>query len=252
MNRAQGIVGISVLLQVNICWLVLCISTIISKHSDFEYIEIVISFCMHLILILYVIFQKGELSNAELRILTEELNRIRYGDNEARIKHISIRGLLPETPHFMTYEGSTTAPGCHETVTWIVLNKPIYITLQQVRNFFNSIHFNGSSIIRRNISLTHREREENVKLPCQRFQWSQVILIEENKKAWILFYFYLFWYLFDRNARFSQLFQAIHRWNVIFSLSMQCKYTSLRWINNKYCINVPCTVCFFFGGTQNK
>lgn len=76
--------------------------------------------------------QKGELSNAELRILTEELSRIRYGDNDARIKHISIRGLLPDTEHYMTYEGSTTAPGCHETVTWIVLNKPIYITLQQV------------------------------------------------------------------------------------------------------------------------
>lgn len=81
---------------------------------------------------MFSILQKGELSNAELRILTEELSRIRYGDNEARIKHISIRGLLPDTEHYMTYEGSTTAPGCHETVTWIVLNKPIYITLQQV------------------------------------------------------------------------------------------------------------------------
>lgn len=39
----------------------------------------------------------------------------------------------------MTYEGSTTAPGCHETVTWIVLNKPIYITLQQVRALINDI-----------------------------------------------------------------------------------------------------------------
>lgn len=127
--------------------------------------------------------QKGELSNAELRILTEELGRIRYGDNEARIKHISIRGLIPgehtihhtqmqrgspnnsfhfllflqlleylacgwafhrstfaDTEHYMTYEGSTTAPGCHETVTWIVLNKPIYITLQQVSHAHNITH----------------------------------------------------------------------------------------------------------------
>lgn len=84
-------------------------------------------FCFNLFL-----QQKGELSNAELRILTEELGKIRFGENEARIKHISVRGLLPDTEHYMTYEGSTTAPGCHETVTWIVLNKPIYITLQQV------------------------------------------------------------------------------------------------------------------------
>lgn len=28
----------------------------------------------------------------------------------------------------MTYEGSTTYPGCWETVTWIVMNKPIYIS----------------------------------------------------------------------------------------------------------------------------
>lgn len=84
--------------------------------------------------------QKGELSNAELRILTEELGRIRYGDNEARIKHISIRGLLPDTEHYMTYEGSTTMPACHETVTWIVLNKPIYITLQQVSYYSAILH----------------------------------------------------------------------------------------------------------------
>ncbi|PSN30599.1 Carbonic anhydrase-related protein 10 [Blattella germanica] len=32
----------------------------------------------------------------------------------------------------MTYDGSTTMPACHETVTWIILNKPIYITKQQV------------------------------------------------------------------------------------------------------------------------
>lgn len=134
MNRAQGIVGISVLLQV------------IGSDSGLE-IENKISFPLHLThgisieclktnLISCIFWfecnQKGELSNAELRILTEELGRIRYGDNEARIKHISIRGLLPDTEHYMTYEGSTTAPGCHETVTWIVLNKPIYITLQQV------------------------------------------------------------------------------------------------------------------------
>jgi carbonic anhydrase len=51
---------------------------------------------------------------------------------EVEVKRLSIRGLLPETDYYMTYDGSTTMPACHETVTWIILNKPIYITKQQV------------------------------------------------------------------------------------------------------------------------
>ncbi|XP_017485712.1 PREDICTED: putative carbonic anhydrase-like protein 2, partial [Rhagoletis zephyria] len=89
LNRAQGIVGVSILLQL------------------------------------------GDLSNPELRMLTDQLDRIRFGGDEAFVKRLSIRGLLPETDQYMTYDGSTTAPACHETVTWVVLNKPIYITKQQ-------------------------------------------------------------------------------------------------------------------------
>lgn len=35
----------------------------------------------------------------------------------------------------MTYEGSTTHPGCWESTVWIILNKPIYITKQEVKTF---------------------------------------------------------------------------------------------------------------------
>lgn len=72
-------------------------------------------------------------------MLTDQLERIRYGGDEAFVKRLSLRGLLPETDHYMTYDGSTTAPACPETVTWLVLNKPIYITKQQVIYNFNSI-----------------------------------------------------------------------------------------------------------------
>ena len=81
--------------------------------------------------------QLGDLSNAELRMLTDQLDKIRFGGDEVPVRRLSVRGLLPETEHYMTYEGSTTAPACHETVTWIVLNKPIYITKQQVRIIFS-------------------------------------------------------------------------------------------------------------------
>ncbi|KAJ9576231.1 hypothetical protein L9F63_006893, partial [Diploptera punctata] len=48
------------------------------------------------------------------------------------IRHLSLRSLLPDTQHYMTYEGSTTHPGCWETTVWIILNKPIYITKQEL------------------------------------------------------------------------------------------------------------------------
>lgn len=38
----------------------------------------------------------------------------------------------------MTYEGSTTHPGCWESTVWIILNKPIYITKQEVSGLMDA------------------------------------------------------------------------------------------------------------------
>ncbi|XP_042883566.1 carbonic anhydrase-related protein 10-like [Penaeus japonicus] len=70
--------------------------------------------------------------NPELRILTDAMEKIRYAGSWAPVERLSVRGLLPSTENYMTYEGSLTQPPCHETVTWVVLNKPIYITKQQL------------------------------------------------------------------------------------------------------------------------
>jgi len=50
----------------------------------------------------------------------------------APVRHLSLKSLLPETDGYMTYEGSTTHPGCWETAIWLILNKPIYITAREV------------------------------------------------------------------------------------------------------------------------
>ncbi|KAH9373561.1 hypothetical protein HPB48_014842 [Haemaphysalis longicornis] len=48
------------------------------------------------------------------------------------VKSVSIQDLLPDTDSYMTYEGSSTTPGCEETVTWILMNRPLYMTRQQL------------------------------------------------------------------------------------------------------------------------
>ena len=57
-----------------------------------------------------------------------------YAGQQVRVRHVSVVDLLPPTDDFMTYEGSMTQPGCHETVTWIIVNKPIYVTSEQALN----------------------------------------------------------------------------------------------------------------------
>lgn len=67
------------------------------------------------------------------------------------MRYLSLKSLLPDTTGYMTYEGSTTHPGCWETAVWLILNKPIYITAREVNiipRFDNSLpNFcpNGSS-----------------------------------------------------------------------------------------------------------
>jgi len=52
---------------------------------------------------------------------------------EAIIRHLSVSKLLPATGDYITYDGSMTQPGCQETVTWIIMNKPLYMSIHHVR-----------------------------------------------------------------------------------------------------------------------
>jgi carbonic anhydrase len=79
-----------------------------------------------------ILIQLGQLSNAELRKITDLAADVQYGGQHTKLDNFSVAKLLPETHGFMTYEGSQTEPGCSETVTWIIMNRPIYITHKQV------------------------------------------------------------------------------------------------------------------------
>ena len=58
--------------------------------------------------------------------------QVHYKGQSSPVHGLNIKEIMPSTSYYMTYEGSTTFPGCWETVTWIILNKPIYLSRQEM------------------------------------------------------------------------------------------------------------------------
>ncbi|CAL4179435.1 unnamed protein product, partial [Meganyctiphanes norvegica] len=88
----------------------------------------------HGIIAIAILLQVGAQGHAGLRPLTDAVERVKWAGTYSRLEHFSIHGLLPETTHYITYDGSLTQPPCLETVTWVLLNKPVYITKQQLHS----------------------------------------------------------------------------------------------------------------------
>ncbi|XP_068226658.1 carbonic anhydrase-related protein 10-like [Palaemon carinicauda] len=86
----------------------------------------------HGVVALSVLLQIGLQGHAGLRPLTDGIQRVQWAGTASVVERVSIRGLLPDSHHYITYDGSLTQPPCHETVTWILLNRPVYITKQQM------------------------------------------------------------------------------------------------------------------------
>ena len=52
--------------------------------------------------------------------------------SKSPVEGIYLEKIIPNHIHYITYDGSITHPGCHETVTWVVLNRPMFISHHQV------------------------------------------------------------------------------------------------------------------------
>ncbi|CAL4154358.1 unnamed protein product, partial [Meganyctiphanes norvegica] len=86
----------------------------------------------HGVVALCVMIQVSNQATPALTVLTSAMEKIRYAGSWSFLGPLSIAGLLPSTANYITYEGSLTQPPCHETVDWILINKPIYITKHQL------------------------------------------------------------------------------------------------------------------------
>ncbi|XP_076168448.1 carbonic anhydrase-related protein A isoform X2 [Ptiloglossa arizonensis] len=76
--------------------------------------------------------QIGETLHPELQIITSVFSKVIHRGDAVAVNHLSLKSLLPDTTGYMTYEGSTTHPGCWETAVWLILNKPIYVTAREL------------------------------------------------------------------------------------------------------------------------
>ncbi|KAF5890851.1 carbonic anhydrase-related protein 10, partial [Clarias magur] len=88
-------------------------------------------------LVIVSIFMKiSETSNSFLnRMLNRDtITRITYKNDAYLLSGLNIEEVYPETSSFITYEGSMTIPPCFETATWILMNKPIYVTKMQMHS----------------------------------------------------------------------------------------------------------------------
>uniref|UniRef100_A0A803KDW2 Carbonic anhydrase-related protein 11 n=1 Tax=Xenopus tropicalis TaxID=8364 RepID=A0A803KDW2_XENTR len=64
----------------------------------------------------------------------ETITRISFRNEATYIQDLSIEDLYPDTFGFLTYQGSMTIPPCYETVTWIVIDRPLNITSMQMHS----------------------------------------------------------------------------------------------------------------------
>lgn len=71
-------------------------------------------------------------NNDPLGMLLKQVEDIKFRDESVIIRNFNLSALLPDLEHFVSYDGSLTTPGCYESVNWLILNKPLYITQANV------------------------------------------------------------------------------------------------------------------------
>ncbi|XP_064609295.1 carbonic anhydrase-related protein 10-like [Liolophura sinensis] len=84
------------------------------------------------IMVLSLLGQVHEPNSKLLETILQVVPKLRYKDYSQSIPDLALGELVPNTSHYITYEGSLTHPGCQEVVTWIILNKPFFVSTKQL------------------------------------------------------------------------------------------------------------------------
>jgi len=112
--------------------------------------------------------------DSSLHTIISHLSEVKYRGGSTKTGPISLASIIPSTDHYITYEGSTTFPGCWETTTWIVYNKPVYISkhdLDSFRSLRQGDRLHEKAPLGNNLRpqqpLNNRALRTNIALPAQ-------------------------------------------------------------------------------------
>lgn len=70
--------------------------------------------------------------NAHLEQLLSHIDQLKHRTSMVSIGALNVSALLSDSDQFVAYEGSLTTPGCYESVHWLILNRPLYISQRNV------------------------------------------------------------------------------------------------------------------------
>lgn len=104
--------------------------TLNNKHFEME---------LHLVhkgtngtVIVGIMIKKGNQNNAASE-LWSHLQSLRSGETDKSI--VKLERLLPQQTDVLRYSGSLTTPPCTEGITWIILSRPIEMSIHQINTF---------------------------------------------------------------------------------------------------------------------
>ncbi|KAJ3607978.1 hypothetical protein NHX12_025029 [Muraenolepis orangiensis] len=96
-----------------------------------------------------------------------EMKRERRQRGGGEEEGLNIEEIYPETSSFITYDGSMTIPPCYETVTWILMNKPMHSLRLLSQNQPSQIFLSMSDNLRPVQPLNHRCMRTNINFSVQ-------------------------------------------------------------------------------------
>ncbi|XP_059168073.1 carbonic anhydrase-related protein 10-like [Physella acuta] len=124
--------------------------------------------------IIAVFLEVGKEMDKAFFFIFKDLQSLRNRGDNAQLHDISLTHLIPKTDEYVTYEGSLTQPGCFETVTWILMNKPLRIgkdQLKALRVLFRSRENESNMALEINsrplMPLNHRVVRTNINTPSK-------------------------------------------------------------------------------------